>query len=106
MDLILELKEEMGMAVLLITHDMGLVAQMADRVLVMYAGQLIEQARVLELFDHPAHPYTRALLRSVPGIRDEEDRRLESIEGLCRSITTGFEGAVLPGDVPSGQRYA
>ena len=69
MDLILELKEEMGMAVLLITHDMGLVAQMADRVLVMYAGQLIEQARVLELFDHPAHPYTRALLRSVPGIR-------------------------------------
>ena len=74
--------EEMGMAVLLITHDMGLVAQMADRVLVMYAGQLIEQARVLELFDHPAHPYTRALLRSVPGIRDEEDRRLESIEGI------------------------
>ena len=82
MDLILELKEEMGMAVLLITHDMGLVAQMADRVLVMYAGQLIEQAGVLELFDHPAHPYTRALLRSVPGIRDEEDRRLESIEGI------------------------
>ena len=82
MDLILELKEEMGMAVLLITHDMGLVAQMADRVLVMYAGQLIEQARVLELFDHPAHPYTRALLRSVPGIRDEENRRLESIEGI------------------------
>ena len=57
------------MSLLLITHDMGLVAQMADRVLVMYAGQLIEQARVLELFDHPAHPYTRALLRSVPGIR-------------------------------------
>ena len=82
MELILELKEEMGMAVLLITHDMGLVAQMADRVLVMYAGQLIEQARVLELFDHPSHPYTRALLRSVPGIRDDEDRRLESIEGI------------------------
>ena len=83
MDLILELKEEMGMAVLLITHDMGLVAQMADRVLVMYAGQLIEQARVLELFDHPAHPYTRALLRSVPGIRDEEGRRLQVHRGNC-----------------------
>lgn len=82
MDLILELKEEMGMAVLLITHDMGLVAQMADRVLVMYAGQLIEQARVLELFDHPAHPYTKALLRSVPGIMDRRDRVLESIEGM------------------------
>ena len=59
MDLILELREELGMSVLLITHDMGLVAQMADRVLVMYAGQMIEQAPVLELFDHPAHPYTR-----------------------------------------------
>ena len=82
MDLILELKEEMGMAVLLITHDMGLVAQMADRVLVMYAGQLIEKAGVLELFDRPAHPYTRALLRSVPGIQEDEGRRLESIEGI------------------------
>ena len=82
MELILELKEELGMSVLLITHDMGLVAQMADRVLVMYAGQIIEQAPVLELFDHPAHPYTRALLRSVPGIRDEKNRVLESIRGI------------------------
>ena len=82
MNLLRSLKRELRMSLLLITHDMGLVAQMADRVLVMYAGQLIEQARVLELFDHPAHPYTRALLRSVPGIRDEEDRRLESIEGI------------------------
>lgn len=82
MELILELREELGMSVLLITHDMGLVAQMADRVLVMYAGQMIEQARVLELFDHPAHPYTRALLRSVPGIRDGKERVLESIEGM------------------------
>lgn len=82
MELILELKEELGMSVLLITHDMGLVAQMADRVLVMYAGQMIEQAPVLELFDHPAHPYTKALLRSVPGIMDRRDRVLESIEGM------------------------
>lgn len=82
MNLLRSLKRELRMSLLLITHDMGLVAQMADRVLVMYAGQLIEQARVLELFDHPAHPYTRALLRSVPGIRDEEGRRLESIEGI------------------------
>lgn len=82
MELILDLREELSMSVLLITHDMGLVAQMADRVLVMYAGQLIEQAPVLELFDHPAHPYTRALLRSVPGIRDGRERVLESIEGM------------------------
>lgn len=82
MELILELREELGMSVLLITHDMGLVAQMADRVLVMYAGQMIEQASVLELFDHPSHPYTQALLRSVPGIRDGKERVLESIEGM------------------------
>lgn len=82
MDLILELREEVGMAVLLITHDMGLVAQMADRVLVMYAGQIIEQASVLELFDHPAHPYTQALLRSVPRIGDGEEQVLASIWGM------------------------
>lgn len=82
MELILQLREELGMSVLLITHDMGLVAQMADRVLVMYAGQMIEQAPVLELFDHPAHPYTKALLCSVPGIRDGKERVLESIEGM------------------------
>ena len=92
MDLLLELKEEMGMAVLLITHDMGLVAQMADRVLVMYAGQLIEEAGVMELFDHPAHPYTRALLRSVPDIRDKADRRLESIEGVVPEHYDGIRG--------------
>lgn len=82
MDLILQMRQEIGMAVLLITHDIGLVAQMADRVMVMYAGQVVETAEVLELFDHPAHPYTRALLRSVPDIRDQGDRRLVSIEGM------------------------
>ena len=61
---------------------------------------------MLELFDHPAHPYTRALLRSVPGIRDEEDRRLESIEGMVPEQYDRITGAVLPGDVPTGQRYA
>ena len=101
MDLILELKEEMGMAVLLITHDMGLVAQMADQVLVMYAGQLIEQARVLELFDHPAHPYTRALLRSVPGIRDEEGRRLESIEGIVPDLSAKTDNSALNCSFPA-----
>ena len=68
MELILGLREETGMAVLLITHDMGVVAQMADRVLVMYAGQIIEQAPVLDLFDRPAHPYTRALLAAMPSV--------------------------------------
>jgi peptide/nickel transport system ATP-binding protein len=82
MELILQLRKELGMAVLLITHDMGVVAQMADRVLVMYAGQIIEQADVMELFEHPAHPYTRALLKSVPSITKGRDSRLESIKGM------------------------
>lgn len=77
-----QLQKEMGMAMVLITHDIGLVANMADRVLVMYAGQIIEEASVKELFVKPVHPYTRALLNTVPGIRDESDRQLISIPGM------------------------
>jgi oligopeptide transport system ATP-binding protein len=80
MALLKQLQAENGMAILLITHDIGLVAQMADRVLVMYAGQLVEQADVKALFHAPGHPYTQALLRSVPGMT-EGRRRLDSIQG-------------------------
>lgn len=76
------LREESGMSMILITHDIGLVAEMADRVLVMYAGQVIEEAPVRELFACPAHPYTRALLAAVPSIYDKEERILESIPGM------------------------
>lgn len=82
MKLLKELQKENGMAVILITHDIGLVARMADRVLVMYAGQLIEEAPVKELFKNPGHPYTQALLSSVPTIRDAADRQLEAIPGI------------------------
>lgn len=74
MELIRDLQKEIGMSVILITHDIGLVAQMADRVFVMYAGQIIEMASVNDLFYHPAHPYTKALLDTVPGIYDESGR--------------------------------
>ncbi len=80
MALLRELQQEMGMSILLITHDLGVVAQMADRVLVMYAGQIVEQASVEELFDDPQHPYTKALLHSVPTLTDP-DQRLDSIRG-------------------------
>ena len=80
MALLKQLQRENGMSILLITHDMGLVAQMADQVLVMYAGQLVEEAPVKTLFRTPAHPYTRALLKSVPSIRDTHERVLESIQ--------------------------
>lgn len=80
--LLKKLRRESAMSIILITHDIGLVAAMADRVLVMYAGQVIEEAAVKELFARPAHPYTRALLAAVPGIYDREDRVLKSIPGI------------------------
>ena len=70
MALLKRLQEETGMSMILITHDIGLVANMADRVLVMYAGQIIEQAKASELFKSPRHPYARALLETVPTIRE------------------------------------
>jgi oligopeptide/dipeptide ABC transporter ATP-binding protein len=74
------LQEEMGLALIFITHDFGIVAKMCDRVAVMYAGRIVESAPVRELFNHPQHPYTVALLSSVPRV-DEKIDRLTSIEG-------------------------
>lgn len=82
MALLRNLQKESGMSMILITHDIGLVASMADRVIVMYAGQIIEEAPVKELFAAPAHPYTKALLQTVPGIYDEKDRELVAIPGM------------------------
>lgn len=82
MKLLGELRQEKNMAMILITHDIGLVANMADRVIVMYAGQIVEEAAVQELFANPKHPYTRALLNTVPTIRDDEDRQLQAIPGM------------------------
>lgn len=82
MELLKELSRENKMSVILITHDIGLVAQMADRVLVMYAGQIVEEAPVRELFQSPKHPYTKALLATVPTIMDESDRKLFAIPGI------------------------
>lgn len=82
MKLLKELCGEKSMSMILITHDIGLVANMADRVLVMYAGQIVEEASVQELFANPKHPYTRALLDTVPTIRDDEARQLQAIPGM------------------------
>jgi peptide/nickel transport system ATP-binding protein len=83
LDLLEELREEHQMAMVLITHDMGVVAEAADDVVVMYAGQVVEQAATLELFDHPEHPYTEALLGALPTLEGEGGReaRLSSIPG-------------------------
>jgi oligopeptide/dipeptide ABC transporter ATP-binding protein len=83
LDLLEDLRMEHNMAMIIITHDMGVVAEAADDVLVMYAGQVVEQAPVLELYDHPEHPYTEALLGALPQIEGEDVRvgRLVAIPG-------------------------
>ncbi|MGL5259051.1 MAG: ABC transporter ATP-binding protein [Lachnospiraceae bacterium] len=82
MNLLRNLQKELKMSIILITHDIGLVAQMADRVFVMYAGQIVEQAPVKELFANPSHFYTKALLDTVPSILGEEKKRLYAIPGM------------------------
>ena len=88
LDLLAELKERMGMAVLLITHAMGVVAEVAQRVVVMYAGQVIEEGPVELLFERPWHPYTQGLIRSIPRIDADASRgaRLASIPGTVPSL--------------------
>ena len=98
LDLLGELKERLGMAVLLITHAMGVVAEVAQRVVVMYAGQVIEEGRVEEVFERPWHPYTQGLIRSIPRIDADASRgaRLVSIPGTVPSLV----------EPPPGCRFA
>jgi oligopeptide/dipeptide ABC transporter ATP-binding protein len=93
------LKEETGMALLLITHNLGVVAQMVSRVVVMYAGQVAEEASVTDLFERPFHPYTQGLLRSMPRLGERSAggrRRLREIPGVVPAIT----------EAPPGCRFA
>jgi oligopeptide/dipeptide ABC transporter ATP-binding protein len=98
LDLLHRLRDERDMGLLLITHDMGVVADIADETLVMYAGQVVEKADVYELFDHPEHPYTRALLQASPTLTDSHSRtgRLSAIPGMPPSLI----------DTPAGCRFA
>jgi peptide/nickel transport system ATP-binding protein len=98
LDLLAELKQRLNMAVLLITHAMGVVAETAQRVVVMYAGQVVEEAPVGALFAHPRHPYTQGLIRSIPRIDTAalHKRRLEAIAGTVPRLI----------DPPAGCRFA
>ncbi|GBC82931.1 Oligopeptide transport ATP-binding protein OppD [bacterium HR10] len=88
LDLLARLREHFRLALLLITHDLGVVAQTADEVAVMYAGRIVEYAPVREIFHNPQHPYTRGLLRCVPRLASsgERPRRLETIEGAVPNL--------------------
>jgi len=87
LDLLRKLRDELGMAILFITHDLGIVAQMADRVAIMYAGSIVETGNVREIFHTPGHPYTRALLDAVPRLGDiDERRRINPIAGSMPNV--------------------
>jgi peptide/nickel transport system ATP-binding protein len=81
LELMKGLQAEYGMAILLVTHDLGIIAEMCDEVAVMYLGKIVEQAPVKEIFANPKHPYTKGLMRSMPRLGGNKGKRLESIEG-------------------------
>lgn len=90
-----KLKEEKGTSILLITHDLGVVAEMCERVVIMYAGKVVEEASVYDLFEKPKHPYTKGLLNSIPKLRQKIER-LDSIPGNVPS----------PAEMPKGCKFA
>jgi peptide/nickel transport system ATP-binding protein len=94
--LLQDLRESLGMGMLLITHDLGVVAESCDRVLVMYAGRAAEQAPTRALFAHPLHPYTRGLMRAVPHLSATQGKRLSEIPGVVPALS----------DMPQGCRFA
>ena len=98
LELLAELKGRLGMAVMLITHAMGVIAETAQRVVVMYAGKVVEEARVADLFASPLHPYTQGLIRSIPRVDTAatQKKRLEAISGVVPSLL----------DPPPGCRFA
>ena len=99
LDLMLKLKEEMGTAIILITHNLGLIAEVAEKVIVMYTGKIVEQAPVEDLFEHPRHPYTEGLLQSIPWIGKKmvtKGKPLQEIPGLVPSLF----------DLPKGCSFA
>jgi oligopeptide/dipeptide ABC transporter ATP-binding protein len=95
LDLLRSLQEKLQMSIVLITHDMGVAAEMADRIVVMYAGKIVEEAKTDDLFEQPLHPYTKGLLASIPGYNGEHGGRLHAIKGSIPNIA----------NLPSGCRF-
>ncbi|RDI41366.1 ABC transporter ATP-binding protein [Falsibacillus pallidus] len=86
LELMKKIKDEYNTATMIISHDLGVIAEMADKVLVMYAGQVVEEADVYTLFDHPKHPYTKGLMKSIPHLEHDQHTRLASIPGTVPSL--------------------
>jgi peptide/nickel transport system ATP-binding protein len=96
LDLISSLQKDFGMAMIMITHDLGVIAETCEQVVVMYAGQVVEQGSVFDIFDRPKHPYTQGLLRSIPKLTDKPKQPLDIIPGMVPSLH----------DLPVGCRFA
>src|SRR5690606_28253218 len=96
LELIKELNKELGMGVMFITHDLGVVAELCQRVVVMYLGQIVEEASVNDLFKQPLHPYTRVLIASIPQMDGDRSQKLHVIKGTVPSLE----------NVPTGCRFA
>jgi oligopeptide/dipeptide ABC transporter ATP-binding protein len=95
LNLMRDLQEEINMSIIFITHDLGVIAELCDRVIVMYAGKIVEKAEVNELFDKPQHPYTKGLLNSIPRLQNKAKSELNIIEGIVPGLN----------DLPSGCRF-
>ncbi|MGU5548101.1 ABC transporter ATP-binding protein [Aeromonas hydrophila] len=96
LELMKELQAQTGMAIIFITHDLGVMAELCDEVVVMYAGRAVEQADVFELFDHPRHPYTHGLMSSIPRLEDEPKSLLKTIKGQVPALH----------EMPAGCRFS
>ena len=95
LELIGELQKDIGMSVVMITHDLGVIAETCDDVVVMYAGKVVEQANVFEIFERPSHPYTQGLMASIPTLETPPKSRLSVIEGIVPGLL----------DLPKGCRF-
>ncbi|WP_456273139.1 ABC transporter ATP-binding protein [Bacillus sp. AK031] len=92
LNLLNELKEKINMSIIFITHDMGVAAEISDRIVVMYAGKVVEEGDVFQIFDEPTHPYTRGLLNSIPSEEGPRQEKLTSIKGTIPSINNMPDG--------------
>jgi oligopeptide/dipeptide ABC transporter ATP-binding protein len=86
LELITKLKDDLGTAVMMITHDLGVIAETTDRVMVMYTGNVMETATTVDLFENPKHPYTKGLLKAIPGVHSDESADLYEITGTVPSL--------------------
>lgn len=107
LDLMERLRQDLGTAIIMITHDLGVIAEISHRVVVIYAGRVVEHAQTLELFDQPLHPYTRGLMQAIPSPEaTRKTQALYEIRGWCQVFLTFLGGAGFIPAVPRLRRFA